>query len=281
MAMLMWSVGFPAGEVLLESWGTLSLVFIRLLLGVSILYITWISMEGLKTLNNPYWLYGLIIGGIGWGFGAVLLLLGQKFSDAVTPTICAAMMPIFGAILEIIFDKRKIKINLIIGIFLAVFGGYLATGMKLYEASFGLGTLICIIAVILFAWCTRETTTGLKNLSSLGQTTMTFTGSLICVAFIFSFSYLFDLGEVDIGILDQYHIVLLIIFAFVSISFSQYLWLWGARRLGILLASFHSNLVPFYVMIIMVILFNDNWIWMQALGAFLVGLGVIISQYKN
>ena len=54
-------------------------------------------MEGLKTLNNPYWLYGLIIGGIGWGFGAVLLLLGQKFSDAVTPTICAsALLDMYG-----------------------------------------------------------------------------------------------------------------------------------------------------------------------------------------
>ena len=91
------------------------------------------------------------IGFIGWGLGAILLLLGQKLSDPVTPTICAAMMPIFGAIVEVIFDNRKMKLNLIIGICLAIFGGYLATGVNLSEGTFNLGTIICLISVMLFA----------------------------------------------------------------------------------------------------------------------------------
>ncbi len=280
IAMLMWSLGFPAGEQLLESWGVLSLTFIRLFIGVMFLILIWILVEGFKSLNNPYWLYGIFIGGIGWGFGAILLLLGQKLSDPVTPTICAAMMPIFGAIVEIIFDKRKININLILGIILAVWGGYLATGVKFEQAGFGLGALLCIISVILFAWCTRATTIELKNLTAIGQTTITFTGSLICVALIYFISILFFQEEIDIGIIDKYHISLLLIFTLISLTISQAIWLWGARRLGILLASFHSNLVPFYVMIIMVVAFKDIWIWTQALGAFLVGLGVIVAQYK-
>ena len=35
--------------------------------------------------------------------------------------------------------------------------------------------------------------------------------------------------------------------------------MWGAKGLGVLFASFHSNAVPFYVMIIMVFLFGDIW----------------------
>ena len=31
-------------------------------------------------------------------------------------------------------------------------------------------------------------------------------------------------------------------------------------------------------MIIMVILFGENWNWLQAIGAFIVGLGVVIAQ---
>ena len=54
--------------------------------------------------------------------------------------------------------------------------------------------------------------------------------------------------------------------------------MWGAKGLGVLFASFHSNAVPFYVMIIMVLLFGDIWNWVQASGAFVVALGVIIAQ---
>lgn len=54
--------------------------------------------------------------------------------------------------------------------------------------------------------------------------------------------------------------------------------MWGAKGLGVLFASFHSNAVPFYVMIIMVFLFGDIWNWVQASGAFVVALGVIIAQ---
>ena len=72
---------------------------------------------GFKSLNNPYWLYGIFIGGVGWGFGAILLLLGQKLSDPVTPTICAAMMPIFGAIVELFLIKEKLILILFWGLF--------------------------------------------------------------------------------------------------------------------------------------------------------------------
>ena len=57
--------------------------------------------------------------------------------------------------------------------------------------------------------------------------------------------------------------------------------MWGATGLGVLFASFHSNAVPFYVMIIMVFLFGDKWNWVQTLGAFVVALGVIIAQLKS
>ena len=48
----------------------------------------------------------MTVGGIGFGFGAILLLVSQKMSDPVTPAIVAAMMPIAGAAIEVVLDKR-------------------------------------------------------------------------------------------------------------------------------------------------------------------------------
>ncbi len=92
---------------------------------------------------------------------------------------------------------------------------------------------------------------------------------------------MFNFGEISVGHLDQYHLTLLFIFILVSQTISQTVWIWGSGKLGVLLASFHSNAVPFYVMIIMVILFGENWNWLQAIGALIVGLGVIIAQNEK
>ena len=277
-AMFLWAIGFPAVEVLLESWGSLTLVFLRFFITAIILFPFWFVMEGAKAFKNLPLFRALSIGFFGWGIGAILLLIGQKLSDPVTPTICAAMMPIFGAIVEVFFDKRQLKLNLIIGILFAIIGGYLATGVNISDGHFGLGAIICIISVMLFAWCTRASTKDLKSLSYIGQTTLTMTGGMIASFLIYLCSFMFDFGEIRVGHLDQYHLILLFIFILVSQTISQTIWIWGSGKLGVLLASFHSNAVPFYVMIIMVILFGENWNWLQAIGALIVGVGVIIAQ---
>ena len=278
VAMFLWAIGFPAAEVLLETWGALSLVFFRFLITVIILLPLWIFFEGINVFFSSPIKKGLRIGFIGWGLGAILLLIGQKLSGPVTPSICAAMMPIFGTIIEVIFDKRKLKLNLIIGVSFAVFGGYLATGVNLVDGNFNLGTIICIVSVILFAWCTRASTKELNNISYIGQTALTMFGGMLTSLVFLCLALFFDLGETRIGNLDSFNFLLLFIFIFISQTISQTIWIWGAGRLGVLLASFHSNAVPFYVMLIMLVLFGNDWSWYRALGAFIVGLGVIIAQ---
>jgi drug/metabolite transporter (DMT)-like permease len=82
----------------------------------------------------------------------------------------------------------------------------------------------------------------------------------------------------EIGIVDSRHILLLLVYALMSMTFAQLLWIWGAGSLVILLASFHMNAVPFYVMVIVVLSLGGEWSWMQALGAALVAAGVMVSQ---
>ena len=280
-AMFLWAFGFPAVEVLLESWGSLTLVFFRFFITILILIPFWLFMEGVKIIQKAPIFKSIIIGFIGWGLGGNLLIVGQKLSDPVTTAICAAMMPIFGAIVELIYDRRKITSNIVIGISLAVFGGYLATGVKFSDGKFGLGAIICIVAVILFAWGTRASTKGLSNLTYLGQSALTMTGGTIASLVFCLVSLIFGLSETKVGNFDYYHIILLLIFVLVSQTISQTIWIFGSGKLGVLLASLHSNGLPFYVMLIYVIFFGGSWNWMQALGAFIVGVGVIVAQIRK
>ena len=82
----------------------------------------------------------------------------------------------------------------------------------------------------------------------------------------------------EIGSVEAHHLSILIATSVASLAFAQLLWIWGAGGLGIMLASFHMNAVPFYVMVILMIFLDGNWSHQQAGGALLVALGVMTSQ---
>lgn len=278
LAMIMWAVGFPLGEILLKTWGAVSLNSIRLILAVFFLMIYWIASEGVATVISAPWRDGLLIGGFGFGLGALLLLVGQKFSDAITPAVVASMMPIAGAMLEVLFDKRKLRFYLLVGITMTIVGGVMATGGRLSNNVFNIGPLLCFIAIFLFAWATRMTTNNFKNISPLGQTCITLSGSMITTNFVYITFLVFNIGETEIGSIDSKHIIILLLFSLPAIAISQLLWIWAAGRLGILMASLHMNAVPFYVMLIIVVFSEDLWNWDRAIGGLIVATGILVAQ---
>jgi len=279
--MVMWSIAFPASEVMLETWGALALIVARMLIAICVLTVLWIWADGLSHVLVAPWTRGMTVGGIGFGIGMVLLLIGQKMSNPVTPAIAAAMMPVAGTAIEVILDKRKLRPHLIAGIALALIGGLIATGVKLSNATFGMGALFCLLAVLLFAWATRATTRNFQTLSPIGQTTITLIGGLLVVIALYLISLFTELGETHIGSTDTLNMTLLIFMSVASLAIAQLFWIWGAGGLGVLLASLHMNAVPFYVMVIVVLFMDEQWGWDQALGATLVAAGVLVAQSTN
>ena len=281
VAMFMWAFAFPASEVLLQTWGVMALILARTMLAVGTLTVIWLWVDGFANLKSAPWFHGLKIGGTGFGFGAILLLVGQKMSDPVTPAIAAAMMPIAGAAVEVVLDKRVLKPHLIAAIVLAFIGGIFSGGVNLNDVTFGIGALFCVLAIVLFAWVTHATTRDLKLLSPIGQTAITLIGCLTVVLVAYLGSIIIGIAESHIGLTGPREITLLLVMAVASIALAQLLWIWGAGGLGILLASLHMNIAPFYVMAIVVVFMGEQWNWSQAFGAILVGIAVIIAQSKQ
>lgn len=277
-AMMMWAFAFPIAEVLLASWGTIALVLIRQLIAVSALFAFWLWIDGWAKVRAANWWRGINVGGIGFGLGSMMFLVGQYLSDAVTPAIAASMMPIVGAVLEVTLDGRRMRPRLLLGILLALTGGLLATGARIDEGNFGWGSLLCLLSVILFAWATRATTNEFRSLSFVGQTAITLSGSLLVVSGIYLLLLFLGFPGTAIGSLDLRHSALLVFSSIASLALAQFLWIRGASGLGILLASLHVNAVPFYVMVIVVLMLDASWNWLQAAGAVLVACGVMLAQ---
>jgi len=277
-AMVMWSFAFPIAEFMLASWGTVTLVLTRQLIGVGALFACWLWLDGFDRIRAADWRGGLHVGGIGFGLGSITFLVGQHMSDAVTPAIAASMMPIIGALLEVTLDGRRLKPRLLGGILLALLGGLLATGTRIDEGNFGWGSMLCLFSVVLFAWATRATNHRFRSLSFVGQTTLTLSGSLVVVTLVYLLMRLLQIPGTGIGVLDSQHLGLLVFSSVASLALAQFMWIRGAAGLGILLASLHMNAVPFYVMVIVVLFLGEGWNWGQAAGAALVAIGVLMAQ---
>ena len=75
-------------------------------------------------------------------------------------------------------------------------------------------------------------------------------------------------------------LALLVWMSMIAIGLSVLMWFTCARLLGITVAAIHTNLAPFYVMLIAVA-FGGSVVWQQAIGATLVVAGAFLAQLAS
>lgn len=277
-AMACWAAGFPAVELLLETWGVLALIAARMAVGAAILLLVLLAVEGLARTQAAHWRNGIFVGALGFGVGATLLLLGQALSDPVTTAIVGAMSPVAGAVYEFFLDKRRASPRLIIGVLLSITGGLIAVGPALGTGQVGLGALVCLASVFVFVWGTRASNQKMPGDSALIRTTVTSVGAAAFCVCAWGAAAMIGLNTAEAGAVGREEIANFLVWTILAFVISQTLWLWSSRALGVLVASLQMNAVPFYVMIAGVLALGADWSWAQAIGAATVGLGVIVAQ---
>lgn len=280
MAVALFATGFPAAEELLATWGPLSLIAVRFLLTCALLIPIWIWADGWSRIKTAPWVRGLAIGALGFGSGAVLLLVVQDFTDPVTAVLIAATMPVSAVALEVLFDNRQLTPSFIAGTALVLVGGLMATGADLRQGTYGGGVLFGLLSSVLFAWGSRETVKGLSGMSTFGQCTLTLIGATIFSIVAFALFSIFGWSGTHFAALDPWGWSMLFIYAWGAMALSQVFWIFGVAHLGIGIASFHLNAAPFYVMLILLAM-GGTWDWYKASGAAALGLGVILAQRRK
>ncbi len=86
-SMVFWAAGFPATDALLQIWHPVTLILLRLITVLCVLYPLWIWMDGRGKLQNVAWARGFVIGFFGFGIGTALLLFAQWYTDPVTSAV--------------------------------------------------------------------------------------------------------------------------------------------------------------------------------------------------
>ena len=277
ISIFLFAAGFPAAEVLLETWHPVTLMFFRLVLAVSTLVMIWILLEGLSAVLKAPWLKGIKIGLLGFGLGTNLLLFAQWFTDPITVALLATLIPISATILEVWDGRRKLNRKFVFGLFASITGGFIAVSENI-SIDLGWGVLMALASGFCFMWASDKSVTRLSEQSSIARSSITFTGAALFTTI--SFVVLFTLGLIEIP--DQVtrdQLFNLIIYSVIAMAVSQIFFLAAIDKVGIAVTSLHLNFSPFYVMIILFLL-GGTWDLRAIIGASVVAFGVWLAQLK-
>ncbi|MGQ0567202.1 MAG: DMT family transporter [Gemmobacter sp.] len=280
LSMLIWAAGLAAGDILIPHIPPLPLAALRAGTAALVLLPVWWLVEGTAPFRSARWDRALVVGGIGIGIGALLLVYAQSKTDAVTVAVISAATPVVGIALECLLDGRRMTMRMVAGLGLSVAGGILALDWSRGGLSLGLGAAAAFGAVLAFTWASRATVTAFPGMTALGRTTVTITGGAVVAVLAAGLGVIFDAPATDWAALGWPEMGALLLFGIGSLAVSQTLWIMGVGRLGIGLASLHMNTASFYVMLI-VFLAGGLWDWQRAFGAGVVVLGVLVAQGRR
>ncbi len=278
-SMLTWAAGFPAAEVLLQSWPPVALLTARLALAIVFMVPIWVLIDGPSRVLRARWGHAMLVGGFGLGTGMFLIIVAQKLTDPVTVAIIASCAPLVATLLELASGTRRLKWNFALGVVVSIVGGLIATS-AVAPAQLGLGAACAVLSTGLFCWASMATARDFPELSQMGRTTITFTGGLVMATILLFGSYHMGMNVMPSKPVDLEQAGMLVIYALISMGLSQLLFVSSIGKLGVALASFHINIAPFYVMVIMVVL-GEEWNWTRALGAAIVAVAVVLAQDRN
>jgi drug/metabolite transporter (DMT)-like permease len=276
-SMLVWAAGLPAADVIIPLIPPLPLTAMRTGLAALVLMAVWLLVEGVGPIRGGRWAMGILIGGICIALGAMLLVIGQAYTDAITVSIITASMPIIGIALEVMLDGRRITGALILGLGLSLFGGVIALAKGGFSLDLGLGALAAFASCAVFTWGSRATVTTFPDMTPLGRTTLTVAGAFIAALAVSLTWSAMGGAPVQWAALGWPEFGALAMFGIGSLAISQILWIISVERIGVGAASLHMNAVPFYVMIFAFAL-GAEWSWLQTFGAGIVVVGVMVAQ---
>ncbi|MBL8708182.1 MAG: EamA family transporter [Rhodospirillaceae bacterium] len=286
---LLWGTMVPAVAHLLGTWDPYFLAAIRYIGAVPLMWTTLLLLErrrpvvladGSGPVSGPrIWLLGVI----GIGCYSALFTVGIHFCHPVTAAILSATSPAVAAIVDRVIFGIPINRRMLPAIVLAILGCAIAT-VRLNEAGRGFdfrgGELLIVLAFACWSWYSTAAQRWCRGWSQLRITTSTMTTGGVALAVIYLVAGVAGAAPFPPALPASADDVLILAWVtIVLVALGVYLWNFGVKRTGVVVASLYLNLVP-VVAIGIFALAGTAPSWPQLMGGVLVIAGVVMSELQ-
>lgn len=284
-AALAWGSVIPVLNLLLPVWDPVFLAAIRYLLAAPVFVILLRLLERgpLLPAGVPQWRLW-VLGAVGVGLFAPLFTLGIAHANPVVAAVVSAAAPVVAVIVARVFFAIPLDRSILPAIVLAVIGGGLATWSPDdagHVFAIRGGEILMLLATACWAWYSIAAQRWLGGMSQLRITGLTLAPGAVIVTAIYLL-----LGAVGLAELppaaprDALDAALLGWVVLASVVLGVFLWHYGVRHVGVVVAALYMNLVPVVAVAILAALGTPPS-WNQLAGGALVVAGVIYVQLRQ
>ncbi len=274
-----WGAFFPILERLLVSWDAYSITLARQILGTVVLFLALsIERHHAPLPRATAWWPILILGGVGVTFGSLLTSLGVLFSSGLSSAIISTTNPIASALTAAALYREPLARGILFGTVLSVAGGLISVlgGQSVEGTHFHGGEILIVIANVSWTWMSMAAQRWLRGYSQLQITAYTVAAGafwLVLLLPVVAASGVVSL-RIDLGLTS----LAMVAFAgALPIALGNFLWHYGVSRIGVVVASMYSNLLP-AAAVAVTVLMGGRFTWWQLLGATVILIGVFSVQ---
>lgn len=282
IAAIIWGFSFIWSKQLLGVMGSISIVFFRMIIATISLFIFG-KISGLFTVVKRRDMFTFALLSLVQPFLYFIFELSSiKHNSPTLTALIIAQIPLFVALINLIFNKKKLSLNVGVGIAVSLLGVMLVIkgGDESINISTPLGILLAVCAMI----CAIAYNFFVENLVKK-YNPLTITTYIHALAFIYFMPLFFiyewgSIGNIPLTVDVISSIVFLGLFCS-AIAFLLYIY--GVKNIGIVKSSMINNLSP-AVTAIGVFLFLDESLSIIQIGGIVVtiiGLSIGIYSRKN
>ena len=282
---LLWGTMVPTVAHLLQRWDPFFLAAFRYIGALPVMWAALALLERRQLVATTgtagdwrIWPLGII----GIGCYAALYTAGVYHCNPITAAILSATSPAIAAIVDRIIFKVPVDRRMLPAIALAIIGSAFATvhfdGGDMFD--FRGGEILMVIAFACWSWYSAAAQKWCHGWSQLRITTVTMTTGGVGLAVILAVAVLLGAAQFPPAMPDN--TVDWLVFAWMTVvlvAFGVYLWNFGVKRTGVVVASLYLNLVP-VVSISIFALSGTKPTAMQIAGGVLVIAGILMSELQ-
>jgi drug/metabolite transporter (DMT)-like permease len=280
LTVLAWGGQIPMMASLMERWDPYWLGSARYACALPILaLVVW------RTVDRPAelpWGKVLLLGFFGIGGFGLCFSLGIRASGPVMSAVIMAFGPSIAALVARFFFKARLPNGMWTALLLGCGGATLAmvNPTQIDRLEMKGGEVLLIIASMIWYWYSLQAPRWLPGLSNMALSSLTMAGG--AVAMILIYPVLWGLGVAGDPTLPlgaaEWGMFLWVV-ALGSIG-GTFLWNFGVRGIGVVLASLYANLCPLVAVAISAMLGTPPTLW-QLVGGALVIVGVVQLQLRQ
>lgn len=279
LTVLIWGTTFISTKVLLEDFQPVEILFIRFLLGYGTLWLVYPHRLRGTTARQE----GIFAGAGLCGICLYYLLenIALSYTMASNVGVIVAVAPLFTALLAQVFlrGEERLPANFFLGFLLAMAG---IAMISFNGQSFSLNPLgdgLSLLAALIWGFYSIFT----RKIAGFGYSTLQATRRTFFYGLLFMLPtlWIFDV-QADFSRLTEPVNALNLLFLGLGASALCFVtWNLAIKHLGVVQASLYIFLAPVITVVSSVIILNEPFTWMTALGTLLTLGGLVLSELRS